>query len=586
MREFVLHEVATLKYYPKGKRRAEAVVADKILDEAPIVDDRDLTSGGAPREISMSDYERSMGGFFDAAWSGDTFTGSFGGTQDIILSYEDLRSRCSEVFLTNRYARALIRRIVSNVIASGMWPEHQPETGILGLEKGSLKEFSRRFEALFKLWSKAAEFASIDKLSTFGKIQADAYREALVGGDALVIWETDVDTNMPRLKVIPGSSVTDPNLDEFKRAKDRGNKIKTGVEVNSKGAHIAYFVLQEDRSIKRVLASDPDTGRIISRMVYVFDRRVNSTRGEPLLSILLTSLKELDRFLSATQRKAALNASIALVAKKTGPARQLNDSDFGGIEALDTPTYGIAGAETQATHVRRAKNEPGVIMANMPENVDVDVHSTAGTDINYPAFEDAIICVMAWLCELPPESLKLGYGSNYAASQTVNGEFNQFILKERAAFAPQICQPTLVESMFGMVAMGDTTAAELLAVYNDPTKWYIREAWTNTHWMGKIRPQSDMLKNAKGLHQYMSDRIMTKTQAASHVSEVPWEQMIEDIGKEKALEMQALQPVVDFLDQNKENGQAVLNMLYNGSNGVGDDIIEREELKEELQEVS
>ncbi len=53
------------------------------------------------------------------------------------------------------------------------------------------------------------------------------------------------------------------------------------------------------------------------------------------------------------------------------------------------------------------KHIPGYVIEELQVGEEPVPHSTAGTDVNFGPFEDAIVCSIAWAAEIPPEILKL-----------------------------------------------------------------------------------------------------------------------------------------------------------------------------------
>ena len=111
-------------------------------------------------------------------FDGSKFAGGYGETQIQQIDYWTLRARSRELFTGNLYGRGIIRRLVTNEINAGLFPECVPSEEILGLEDGSLSEWCETVESRFNIWCKNPTLCDIKERDTFGAIQREARTEA------------------------------------------------------------------------------------------------------------------------------------------------------------------------------------------------------------------------------------------------------------------------------------------------------------------------------------------------------------------------------------------------------------------------
>ena len=138
--------------------------------------------------------------------------------------------------------------------------------------------------------------------------------EALISGDVLVIIRQSKATKLPMVQLVDGRRVQSPMFDT---PVANGNYIKEGIEFDANERRVAYWVRRASGESKRIEAWGKSTGRRVAYMVYGLERRVEDCRGEPLLAIVLQSLKEIDRYRDSTQRKAVINSILAMFITKT-----------------------------------------------------------------------------------------------------------------------------------------------------------------------------------------------------------------------------------------------------------------------------
>ena len=363
-------------------------------------------------------------GYHDTIFNGDKFYGGFGTTQLQLIDYWELRKRSSQLFNENLYARGLIRRLITNEINTGLTPECFPDEEIIGVAEDSLQEWSESVENRFHIYSKSPKVCDWKEVNTFGAIQRQARLEALIGGDVLVVLRQSSRTNLPMIQLIKGDNVQNPLGGNSKIRK--GNKILHGVELNAKKRVVAHWVRQDDGSTKRIPAFGERSGRRISWLVYGTDKRLDDVRGQPLLALILQSLKEIDRNRDATQRKAVLNSTLAMYIKKTED-KMGTLPITGGAVRKDSAS--VTDGDGSKRNFNLAGQIPGLVMEELQTGEEPVGFGNQGIDTDFGVFESTIINAIAWANEIPPEILQLAFSNNYSASQAAINEFKIYLNK-------------------------------------------------------------------------------------------------------------------------------------------------------------
>jgi capsid protein len=237
-------------------------------------------------------------------WGGDKFHGGFGATQLYELDYWTLRERSSQLFRDNLYARGLLRRMVTNEINVGLSLEAKPEEAILGVADDSLADWSEEVETRFALWGNNAGLCDYFGERTFGALQRQIRLESIICGDVLVVLDIDRVTGLPKVRLVNASKVRTP-IDTTGLPKT--HTIEHGVELDAKKRQVAYWVDQADGTSKRVRRIGSRSGRRVAWLVYGTERRMDDVRGEPLLALVLQSLKEIDRYRDSALRSPCLS---------------------------------------------------------------------------------------------------------------------------------------------------------------------------------------------------------------------------------------------------------------------------------------
>jgi len=439
---------------------------------------------------------------------GSKFAGGFGATEVLIPDYWTLRRRSAELYEKNLYARGLIRRLVTNEINVGLHLEATPEEAILGFAEDELADWTEETENRFSLWRSNAWLCDQGEKLTFGALQAIARTEALVAGDVLVLLRQDPRTQLPRVQLINGEAVQTP----IEASPQGGNEIKHGVEVDSMGRQVAYWVRQPDGTSKRLPAFGEKSGRRLAWLLYGTDKRMDDVRGKPLLSLVLQSLKEIDRFRDSTQRKAFILSCLAMYIEKGEDAvssRPLTRSATkNGVEVASSESSGPDRAFRTAQHV------PGLVIEQLQKGEKPQAFQSNGTVETFGVFEAAIIQGIAWAHEMPPEILLLSFNSNYSASQAAINEFKMYLNKVRQEFGDNFCQPIYTEWLLAETLAGRVRADGFIEAWRDWSKFDIFAAWTSSDWTGQIKPSVDIMKMVKGYAEAVKEGFMTRDRAA------------------------------------------------------------------------
>jgi len=444
----------------------------------------------APKKRSVEELSTIFSPAYQTIWDGEKFAGGFGATQILWKDYWALRARSVQLFEQNMYARGVIRRLVTNEINTGLDLEVTPEEVLLGREEGSMDDWSEEIENRWRVWARTPGRCDTLQQRGFGRLQAAARMEALISGDVLVVLAVDRTTGLPRVRLIDGQQVQTPA--EKPRA---GNRILDGVEVDRLGRHVAFWVVQEDGKTKRLPAYGEKSGRRLSWLVYGMERREHETRGTPILSLVIQSLAEIDRYRDSVQRKATINSMLAMFIQKD--EERAGTMPLTGAAVRRTAMSTQAGDGTVRTFNAQG-HVPGMVFDELQVGEKPMGFGNNGTDDKFGEFEEAIVQAMAWHLEVPPEIMRLAFSSNYSASQAAINEFKMYLNKVRTVFGDEFCKPIYLEWLVAQALTGRIQAPQLLQAWRDPSQYDVFGAWISSEWAGHIKPSTDLIKQAKG----------------------------------------------------------------------------------------
>ena len=485
-------------------------------------------------QTRLSDWEHSI-------YDGGKFAGGFGATQLQQIDYWTLRQRSSQLFNENLYARGLIRRLITNEINTGLSPESVPDEDVIGVAEDSLLDWSEEVETRFHLWGKNPAVCDHFHQDTFGAIQRTARREALVDGDVLVVLRQSQRTKMPAVQLIRGQSVRTPILSKMNLSK--GHTVKHGVERDTSRRVTAYWILQEDGSSKRLPAFGARSGRRLAWLVFGTDKRMDEERGQPLLALVLQSLKEIDRYRDSTQRKAVVNSILAMFIEKSEDKPGTLPMTGGAVRHAQVTDVDDSGT----THTRNILGmHPGMVMEELQTGEKPVAFGAQGTDEKFGEFEEAIIQAVAWANEMPPEILRLAFSNNYSASQAAINEFKIYLNRVWTEWGESFCSPIYTDWLISSLLQQKITANGLLAVWRDPLQQDIFTAWTDVEWYGSIKPSTDMLKQAKGSELVVKNGWSTNAREARGITGTKFSKNVRRLKRENEQIVEAMRPLAEF----------------------------------------
>jgi lambda family phage portal protein len=476
---------------------------------------------------------------------GEKYPGGFGFTELLTADYWTLRQRSAQLFKTNIYARGIVRRLVTNIINTGLHLESTPEDAILGLGEDALATWSELTENRFHLWTRSPELCDYCGAKSFGGIQAAAKLAALISGDVLVVVLQDAVTGLPRVRLVDGQRVQSP-FGAVLPTLPAGHEIKHGVELDGDGRQIAYWLVSNNANqlrAERLPARGP-TGRRVAWLVYGTDRLLDEVRGEPILSIMLQSLREVDRYRDAVQRKAALNAILAMFISKDQETIGTRPLSGGAILRGKDAVAGPVGGKQRTFNF--AEMIPGAVLDELAPGEKPNGFPATGTDEKFADFEAAIVCAMAWALEIPPEILRLSFSSNYSASQAAINEFKLYLNPVRAAWGDDFCQPIYVEWLLSEVLAGRIVANGLLEAWRDPLKFDQLAAWTAADWSGAIKPSVDLVKQANGYQLLVEQGFISRDRAARETTGTKFSKNVQKLARENEALAKAMMPIKEL----------------------------------------
>jgi lambda family phage portal protein len=503
-------------------------------------------------QVITPDLMSPAGGPVRARWhDGEKYPGGFGPTELLTADYWTLRTRSTQLFKTNLYARGIIRRLVTNIINTGLALEAVPDESILGWDTDALADWAESIENRFHLWESSPFLCDYKGSLSFGSLQAAAKMAALISGDVLVVLLQDPATGLPRLRLVDGNRVQSPfSTTPGEPALAPGHCLRHGVELDADGRHVAYWIVSDDagwpleRRCERLPCMGA-TGRRTAWLVYGTDMLLDDVRGEPILSIMLLSLREIDRYRDAVQRKAIINSILTMFVTKEAAVMGSRPLTGGAVvRGTDSVASGVGG--TPARRFNFVDMIPGAVLDELAPGEKPQGFGATGTDEKFADFEAAIVYSMAWVLEVPPEILTLSFKNNYSASQAAVNEFKLFLNKVRAKWGDEFCQPIYVEWLLAEVLTGRIKALGLLEAWRDPAQYDRYAAWIAADWTGAIKPSIDIVKQANGYAKLVAEGFISRDRATRETTGTKFTKNVAKLKRENEALAAANKPIQEL----------------------------------------
>lgn len=271
-----------------------------------------------------------------------------------------MRSWARSLVRDNAYAWNVVDTIVSNVIGSGI-------TAQSAFETKSGEDIEATNLARDKAWQEWCEVCDINGELTFLEIQALCQREIVEAGEVLIrLIKTPkkeyqgFSRPVPlAIELIEADRISN-NHDSFavRAARESGNRVIRGVELDAKGKAIAYWIYPEHPNSPYTVKNQIPERVPATEILHLYRKdRVGQSRGISWFAPVMSDLRDL-----ATYKDNELQASAI-------------SSCFMGFIKSDNPTPGLLGPAGTDSTDRNGNQldyiEPGII-ARLGENESIE----------------------------------------------------------------------------------------------------------------------------------------------------------------------------------------------------------------------
>jgi len=445
-----------------------------------------------PRAVSRQGGQ--WGQAYSLPYNGEKDLGEMGPAVNYWLDYDNLRTRSWQAYLDSDIAHTVLNKMTLWMIDEGLKLQANPMDELLETEGFSMdaEKFNDNVEARFKLWAESS-FSSHDEMSNLNSLSKEAYKNAKIGGDVLVVLRLkDGDVNV---QVIDAAHVKNPFVIP---AKSKGNKIKHGIEKNKKGKHIAYHVQTDTFDFERILATNPQSGLEVAFLVYGGRFRIDNDRGMPAISTSLETLSKIDRYKEAAVGSAEERQKIAFAIEheqfSTGESPLVGTLasafDAGNSTTSDLPVDELGNQLANTISTTSNKNTYNMPLGSHLKSLE------SKNELYFKEFYSTNADIFCATMNIPPNVAFSLYHDSFSASRTATKDWEHTMIVERKDFSFQFYCKIYVFWLHIEILKQKVQAPGYLNAVSSKNR-VVLQAYRNARFTGAMFPHIDPEKEVR-----------------------------------------------------------------------------------------
>lgn len=434
---------------------------------------------------------------YSFSYNGEKNLGEIGPVKNYYMDYEALRLRSWQAYLTSEIAQTVIKKYILWMIGTGLKLKCEPNKAALSSEGVEIEteKFNEVAEARFSVFA-GSKNADIKKMKTLNHIAKTVYKNAILGGDILVVLKYEKKRGV-YVQLYDGSHVQSPTYGSelFNQELPGGNSIVNGIELSPTGEHINYFVRDKDGKYHTIPAKGKNSDLTMAFLVYGLEYRLDNVRGIPLISVVLEKLAKLDRYDEAAVASAEERAKIVYAVEhehfSTGEsplAQQLAKAhNADAQDDIPIDEAGIALANTVAVSTNK-----------QTFNLPLGAKLKALESRNEMYFKDFFTTHIDLICAaigIPPNVAMSSYNDSFSASRAATKDWEHTLKVGRADFSMQFYQNVYNFWLHIEVLTNKIQAPGYLQAVRDEN-YMVMEAYRTARFTGSMFPHIDPLKEA------------------------------------------------------------------------------------------
>lgn len=429
--------------------------------------------------------------------------------EDIDENNRTLRERSRMLYMAAPIATAALKRQRTNVVGNGLRLKSTIDRDTLGMSPEQAEEWQRKTEAEFALWANRKDACDATGVNDFYGMQQLVMLAWPMSGDVFALVKRYQPTLlMPyslRLHLIEADRVRTPTADggvgilTTTGTAKNGNTIYDGVEVNSDGRVVAYYIANTypyqstvtPTEYQRVLAYGAATG--LPNVLHIMDsERPDQYRGVPYLAQVMEPVLQMRRYTEAEIMAAVVQSFFTAFIKTEAGSNDMPFNEAGGD-----------GIEEVSHDPNDYEMGPGTINMLDPGE-SVDAFSPTHPNTGFDSFMRSMAEQVGAALEIPADLLLMSFNASYSASRAALLEAWKAFRMRREWLTKDFCQPAYEIWLTEAVARGRIVAPGFLT---DPI---IRQAYLGAQWIGPSAGQLDPTKEVQAAVTAIQNGLTTR----------------------------------------------------------------------------
>jgi lambda family phage portal protein len=444
-------------------------------------------------------------------WAGDKAPGSISYPSLWSLDTYRLRQRSRVAYWDSVQARALIGRLVDNVIASGLTLESSPVWSMISPDwsEERRRDWLANTENRWMLWANSTDPDATGRL-TLQQIQRLEFSSRLRDGETIPILRYSQSPNYSnpvQLQFLDPDQVGDyASATQRTAAKKADNRIVDGFELDKAGREIAIYALDEQTAkAERIPVSGPSGRRFVLHpaIIDTFGR----VRGIGVLANLIHELEKITTYSVAELAAAVINASIAGWTETEAGSPKGPGFKAPSLKA-DSQAQAATASATSPQPQRYEINNPGLWINSTAPGQKLQSYDTKRPNVNFDVFLKAFVAQLSASLGIPVEVLTMSFNANYSASRASLLLFWTVVETWRDSSAAMFLGPIYAAWFAEEVRAGRIEAP---GFGESPT---LTRAWLNCDWIGINKPSIDPQKEATAADTRIAAGLTTRAREA------------------------------------------------------------------------
>ena len=464
--------------------------------------------GGVVQTVKNSGYSQAGASYTKRVFKG-FLADSKSPAEDIDFNNYTLRQRSRILFMSSPIAAAALKRQRTNIVGNGLRLKSRINRDALGLSQEAAEEWQRKTEAEFALWAENKDACDATGVNDFYGMQQLAMLSWPMSGDVFALIDRGkTDRLKPyslRLHLVEADRVRTPvtagslPITMTTGTAENGNTIYDGVEVDSSGRVVAYYVANDypyeltgkPTEFVRVEAYGRLTG--LPNVLHMMDsERPEQYRGVPYLAQVIEPVLQLRRYTDAEITAAVVQSFYTAFITTNAGANEMPFNETPGLGDVE---------------VSKSSNEyemgPGTINVLEPGE-GVTFGSPTHPNTSFDTFVRALCTQIGAALEMPADLLLMAFDSSYSASRAALLEAWKAFRMRREWLTKDFCRPVYEIWLTEAVARGRVLAPGFLT---DPL---VRAAYLGSEWIGPSAGALDPTKEIQAAVSAIENGLSTR----------------------------------------------------------------------------